>query len=80
MFRPDRNVRGEDPLLLVKLAIFGVAATIAVIGIALQYQWVIFAAIIVLAVGFVIGLIGRRLRERALDEAAADQEDPDATT
>jgi general stress protein CsbA len=74
MFRPDREPRGEDPFLLVKLAIFVVAAIIAVIGIGAENEWVVFVAIVILAVGFVLGLIGKRAREKARDASSSDDE------
>jgi membrane protein implicated in regulation of membrane protease activity len=66
MFRPDREQRGEDPLLLVKITIFLVAAAVAFTGMALQRRWIIFTAIILLAVAFLL----RFLRPRADDSAA----------
>ena len=75
MFRLDREPRGEDPLLLVKMTLFVVAAAIAVVGMALQQSWVIFGAIVLLGVAFLL-----RFRRPRGDEADPDAEPPDEDT
>jgi hypothetical protein len=73
MFRADRQPRGEDPLLLLKMTLFVVAAAIAVIGMALQLTWVIFGAILLLAVAFLLRFLRPRAAESAVDANPADE-------
>jgi hypothetical protein len=63
MFRPDRAPRGEDPMLLAKMIIFVIAAIVAIAGMVMNQPWVIFFAIIILGIGFLLRFIrvpGRR--------------------
>lgn len=70
MFRPDRAPRGEDPLLLLKMAIFIAAAAVAITGMATQQPWVIFAAILILGVGFLLRFLRPRTDTDTIDEEA----------
>ena len=74
MFRPDRRTRGEDPLLLLKMAIFFAAAIVAIYGMATENEWVIFAAIIVLGIGFLLRFLRPRNAEADADADATDSE------
>jgi len=78
MFRPDREPRGEDPLLLVKITIFVAAAGIAVVGMALERQWIIVAAILLLAVAFLLRFVRPRAEDSAPDAEPADEPPADA--
>jgi hypothetical protein len=79
MFRADRQPRGEDPLLLLKMAIFFAAAVVATYGMATENEWVIFAAIIMLGLGFLLRFLRPRADPTADDHdvAAADDVDDD---
>lgn len=57
MLRPDRTPRGEDPMLLPKMIIFVLAAVVAISGMIMQRPWVIFSAILILAIGFLLRFI-----------------------
>ena len=79
MLRPDREPRGEDPLLLIKMTLFVIASAVAFTGMALQRPLIIFLAIVLLGVGFLL----RFLRRGDVDaedsgEAAPDTSDDDA--
>jgi fatty acid desaturase len=72
MFRPDREPRGEDPLLLVKITIFVIAAAVGLTGMALQRPWVISGAIALLASGFLLRFFRTRHHDSAIDGNSAD--------
>lgn len=55
-----RDAAGEDRWLPVKIAIFVVGAVLAVAGIAFHQDWVVWAAVIVLAVGVLLRALGDR--------------------
>lgn len=51
IFRPDRRQRGEDRYLPHKTLIFAVGAALGIAGIAFESGWLVYAAIVVLALG-----------------------------
>jgi hypothetical protein len=61
LFRPDRERRGHDPFLYVKMGMFVAGAVIAMVGIALDTSWLVNAGIVVLVLGFLLRLIPRRM-------------------
>jgi hypothetical protein len=78
MFRPDREPRGEDPLLLVKITLFAIASVVAFTGMALQRPLVISAAIVLLGVGFLLRFLWPRGGDAPdSGDAAADAADDD---
>lgn len=77
LFRASRERRGPDPHLDLKIAIFSIGAILAMIGMALDNQWFIYAAIGVLAVGVILRLVALR-RER--EDERADDEPPSMQT
>ena len=60
IFRPSREKRGSDPFLIAKIAIFVLGATVALIGIATNTDWVITVAIAILLVGFILRFLPHR--------------------
>lgn len=60
IFRPDRSRRGVDRFLDVKMLIFVIGAALGVIGIAREIDWLVYAAIAVLAVGVILRLLRGR--------------------
>ncbi|NIP83236.1 MAG: hypothetical protein GWM90_30020 [Gemmatimonadetes bacterium] len=57
-FRRDRP--GEDPFLGPKLWLFGIGALLALVGMALENDWLIGAAALFLAGGILLRLLGGR--------------------
>lgn len=55
-----RDDAGDDRWLPIKIAIFGVGAILAVAGIAFGHDRVVWVAVIVLAAGVVLRLLGNR--------------------
>lgn len=71
LFRPRRGRTGHDRFLNVKMALLGAGGVIALVGFALDIDWLITAAIVVLAIG-----LGLTLRRRAADDADSDDDPP----
>ena len=69
IFRVDRQRRGTDRWLELKLALFAIGAALALLGFALRREWLVDVAIGVLVVGFLLRLLRRRAPENAPDEA-----------
>jgi hypothetical protein len=63
----DRSRRGGDPYLKWKVRLFAVGATLGLAGIFLDIRGLIWAAIVVLVVGFLV---------RFLPHASGDGQDP----
>ena len=55
----DRSSRGEDPWLNVKVGTFVAGAALAAAGIYFDSRWLVWVAIAVLLVGFVVRFIDR---------------------
>ena len=60
IFRPDRSRRGVDRFIDVKMLIFVIGAALGVIGIAREIDWLVYAAIAVLAGGVLLRVLGSR--------------------
>jgi hypothetical protein len=60
IFRPDRSRRGADPALGYKMLIFVAGAVAGIAGIALEIDWLIIVAVIVLLIGLVLRFAARR--------------------
>jgi hypothetical protein len=71
----DREPRGEDPLLLLKMTLFFAAAAVAIAGMVTQRPWLISVGILILAVGFLLRLLRRRPDPAPLDEDEPLDED-----
>lgn len=54
--------------LHVRMGIFGVGALLALMGMGLHHDWLIWAAAIVLASGILLGLVARRQGEPRQDD------------
>ncbi|MFW6202654.1 MAG: hypothetical protein ACOC8B_08745 [Gemmatimonadota bacterium] len=59
-FRPSRERRGPDPHLDVKIIVFVVGAALAVVGIAMEIEWLVTVAIAVLAAGVLLRFLRPR--------------------
>jgi len=53
IFRPSRT-RGDNRFVDEKMAIFAIGAACAVVGMALELSWLIYVAIGVLVIGFLL--------------------------
>jgi hypothetical protein len=60
IFRPDRDRRGVDRDLDVKMLIFVVGAALGIAGMARGIDWLVYAAIVVLGLGALLRLLSRR--------------------
>ncbi len=58
-----RGHDGDDPYLVWKVRILAAGAALGVVGIALDRRVVVWAAIAVLGVGFVLAFLGRMNRD-----------------
>ncbi len=68
IFRPDRRRRGVDRTLLHRMALFGIGAVLALAGILWSRNSLVTAAIVILVVAMLLGVLGRRGGEE--DEGA----------
>jgi len=60
-FWADRRPRpGEDPYLRHKVALFTAGTLAAVLGIALERDWLVTVAIVILAIGILLRVLPRR--------------------
>lgn len=66
---------GPDPYLEWKVGTFAVGAVLGLAGIALDERWLVWAALAVLAAGFVLAALSR-LSGRAPDEPDEEGGDP----
>lgn len=71
----SRSPGGPDPYLEWKVGIFAVGAVLGLAGIALDERWLVWAALAVLAAGFVLAALGR-LAERASEEPDEEEGGP----
>jgi membrane protein implicated in regulation of membrane protease activity len=67
IFRPDRSRRGADPALGFKMLIFVAGAVAGVTGIALEIDWLIIVALLVLLIGLVLRFAARRREDPPAD-------------
>jgi len=63
VFRPSRERRGEDPWLPHRTLLFVAGAAAGMAGMALNLEWLVTAAIVLLGAGVAAGLLLRRVRE-----------------
>lgn len=63
IFRPTHQRRGEDPNLQTKMLIFAAGAIVALAGIGTGRGWLVWVAVVILAFGVILGLIGRSKRQ-----------------
>jgi hypothetical protein len=73
MIRVDRSRRDPDVWLGEKMLFFVTGAALGIGGMITGWDWLIYVAIVVLLVGFVLRLLGRRARHAAAAAAAADE-------
>jgi hypothetical protein len=78
-FRPDRAPRHRDPYLQHKIVLFALGAGIVVAGMAFDAGWLITLGVAVLAIGFVLRLVGERQRRAAEDDIGVDDDEPPAS-
>jgi len=64
VFRPSRSVRGPDPWLPYRTALFVAGAACGLGGMAFDIGWLVTVGIVLLGMGVVVGLIARRRAER----------------
>ena len=69
LFRPSRERYGPDPLYEWKVILFSVGAGMGLFGMISNRDWLVLAAIPVLAVGVTLRWFGRR---RSADDAQAE--------
>jgi 4-hydroxybenzoate polyprenyltransferase len=62
MLRPSRENRGEDRLFAVKTLLLVTAASLGIAGMMYRIEWLIWAAIAVVAAGIILRLIADRKR------------------
>jgi hypothetical protein len=74
----DRSRRGEDVWLGQKMIFFAVGAGLGMGGMITGRQWLVWAAIAVLAAGLGLRIAARRRTARHGDEAAPATRDADA--
>lgn len=67
LFRASREHKPPDPHTNIKIVIFSIGAVLALLGMALDNRWIIYAAIGALAIGLILRLIAAR-RERLEDQ------------
>jgi membrane protein implicated in regulation of membrane protease activity len=67
IFRPDRSRRGADPAIGYKMLIFVVGAVAGIAGIALEMDWLIIIALLVLLCGLVLRFAARRREDPPAD-------------
>jgi len=72
VFRPNRTRRAPDRTLLHRMALFGVAAVLALAGILWSRNILINTAILILAAAILLGLWGRKSREDGDDGPSDD--------
>jgi hypothetical protein len=60
MIRVDRSRRGPDIWLGEKMIFFAIGAALGIGGMVTGHEWLVWAAIAVLVLGFVLRLMGRR--------------------
>jgi hypothetical protein len=80
MIRVDRSRRDPDVWLGEKMLFFVTGAALGIGGMITGWDWLIYVAIVVLLVGFVLRLLGRRARnaaDAADAAAAAEDHEPD---
>jgi len=59
LFRPDRERRGPDPFLQVKVILFAIGAALAIAGMIAGSQLLVGIGILVLAIGVFLRFIQR---------------------
>jgi hypothetical protein len=74
-FRVDRTRREEDRFLGQKLLVFVLGAVAGLAGMATSTDWLIYLAVLLLAVGLVLRAIDSRHREARRAAEIADDED-----
>lgn len=74
--RLDRSRRAQDIWMGEKMIFFAVGAALGLGGMVTGQEWLIWAAIVVLLIGFVLRLMGRRRGAGGADTADAHDVPP----
>jgi hypothetical protein len=78
MMRLDRSRKGQDIWLGEKMIFFAIGAALGLGGMITGHEWLVWAAIVVLVIGFALRLAGRRgAAGTAAADAPADDRDSD---
>ncbi|HSJ08514.1 MAG TPA: hypothetical protein VK928_01340 [Longimicrobiales bacterium] len=77
MIRASNTPPGPDPFLDIRIGLFVLGAILGLTGMFMRVPVIISFGILCLAIGMILGFIGKRRRRRA-EEEAEDFEDPPA--
>jgi hypothetical protein len=77
MIRLDRNRQATDVWLGEKMIFFAIGAALGISGMITGTDWLIWAAIAVLILGFVLRVLGRRGQGAAEDMPPPEERDSD---